>query len=83
MSAVNKTSHESRWPEPLGLTDEYRGRVSGVTVETILSPPAVYVENGGVTPHFFQVVSPSFLFFVHYFLENVTREPPITPKGGI
>ena len=47
------------------------------------SPPAVYVENEGGTPPIFQVISPFFLFFVHYFLENVTREPPITPKGGM
>ena len=47
------------------------------------SPPAVYVENGGGNPPIFQVISPFFPFFVHYFLENVQREPPITPKGGI
>ena len=28
-------------------------------------------------------ISPFFPFFVHYFLENVTREPPITPKRKI
>ena len=43
----------------------------------------VYVENGGGYPPIFQIISPFFPFFVHYFLENVTREPPITPQGGI
>ena len=36
------------------------------------------------SPPNFTVFSAFFLsLFVHYFLENVIREPPITPKRGI
>ena len=47
------------------------------------SAPAVYVENGGGNPPFLPFFLHFSSFFVHYFLENVTREPPITPKRGI
>ena len=47
------------------------------------SPPAVYVENGGGNPPIFPFFCIFLSFFVHYFLENVTREPPITPRGVI
>ena len=47
------------------------------------SPPAVYVENEGGNPPIFPFVLHFLSLFVHYFLENVTTEPPITPKRGI
>ena len=36
----------------------------------------------GINPSVFQVISPFFHFFVHYFLETVTREPPHYTKKG-
>ena len=48
-----------------------------------LSPPAVYGKNGGGNPPIFPFLLHFLSLFVHYFLENVTREPPITPKRGI
>ena len=38
---------------------------------------------GGGNPPIFPFFPHFLSLFVHYFLENVTREPPITPKGGI
>ena len=38
---------------------------------------------GGGNPPIFLFFQHFLLLFVHYFLENVTREPPITPKGGM
>ena len=52
-------------------------------LEPALSPPAVYGENGGGNPQLFPVCFSVVSFLLHYFLENYTREPPITQEGGI
>ena len=44
----------------------------------------MYGENGGGNPpsfHFFHVFF--FFIFLHDFLKNYTREPPITQEGGM
>ena len=38
---------------------------------------------GGGNPPIFPFFLHFLSLFVHYFLENVTREPPITPQGGM
>ena len=48
-----------------------------------VSPPAVYGENGGGNPPNFPYLFPFFFICSALFLENYTREPPITQEGGI
>ena len=43
----------------------------------------MYGENGGGNPPILPFFLHFLSLFVHYFLENVTTEPPITPQGGM
>ena len=56
-----------------------RGKAKDIHYGTIkqITPRGVR-KKWGVTPNF-----QFFQFFLHYFLENYTREPPITQEGGI
>ena len=60
----------------MGLTSPYRPHYSD-------HPPRCTEKMGGGNPPIFPFFLHFLSLFVHYFLENVTREPPITPKGGI
>ena len=57
------------------------GIFGDVCLYNTVSPPAVYGKNGGGNPPIFPLFLHFSSLFVHYFLENVTREPPITPQG--
>ena len=72
---------ESRGPPVLrdGRFDRFL-KTPGVIFNQIIPTRGVRKKWGGQPPNFRIVFS--FLFFVHHFLENYTREPPLHKKGG-
>ena len=64
---------------------ECAGRAKTATQAVVLADPhpRCTAKMGGGNPPIFQFFSMYFFIFLHYFLENYTREPSLTQEGGI